>query len=172
MHSTSAKERMRMTTERVTIDSILKYLADAVEERKPIPPERWIDGASKLNVLLGDLIVDVCERQHRHLGEGRLLHLQVHQALHLLHDLSSGTEGHIKVSTRCLLDDGSGVRTSGRSGDCELGRGPDRTWRPFQGGRGRFYDQNETCSTILSADILVRAQPCCPRRIERSDQNS
>jgi hypothetical protein len=52
-----------MTEDRVTIDSILGWLAEAVEERKVIPPDRWIDAAHKLNVLQGELIADVCDRQ-------------------------------------------------------------------------------------------------------------
>src|SRR5436853_544702 len=43
-----------MPNEPVTIDTILDYLQNAVENKTPIPPAVWIDAASKLNVLLGD----------------------------------------------------------------------------------------------------------------------
>lgn len=40
--------------EKVTIDFILNVLRTYVEERHPIGPEMWVDGAQKLNTLISD----------------------------------------------------------------------------------------------------------------------
>lgn len=37
--------------EKVTTDTILNQLEEWVEDKHPIPPEKWIDAAAKLNVL-------------------------------------------------------------------------------------------------------------------------
>lgn len=41
-------------SEPVTTDLILDTLKTWVEERQPISPERWLDSAGKLNVLVGE----------------------------------------------------------------------------------------------------------------------
>ena len=41
--------------DKVTIDSILGYLKNAIEEKIPLPPTSWLDAAVKLNVLMEDL---------------------------------------------------------------------------------------------------------------------
>lgn len=40
---------------RVTPDVILDWFTEAVEQGKPISPSTWLDGATKLNALLGSL---------------------------------------------------------------------------------------------------------------------
>lgn len=43
-----------MADVKVTVDTILDFLKEAVESKAPIAPSTWIDAAMKLNVLLGD----------------------------------------------------------------------------------------------------------------------
>jgi hypothetical protein len=38
----------------VSADTILSFLKESVEQRKPLPPSTWVDAAEKLNVLLED----------------------------------------------------------------------------------------------------------------------
>lgn len=40
--------------EKVSTDTILNYLKDAVEAKRQLNPEIWLDASFKLNVLLGD----------------------------------------------------------------------------------------------------------------------
>jgi hypothetical protein len=47
----------------VTVDTILAYLQRAIEEKLPLAPSVWIDGANKLNVLLGDAHDLLCEQE-------------------------------------------------------------------------------------------------------------
>lgn len=37
----------------ITCDSIMKWFEDQVAQKHPISPDVWLDGASKLNVLIG-----------------------------------------------------------------------------------------------------------------------
>lgn len=43
----------------VTLDTILNWFEKSVEEKTPVPPSVWLDGASKLNALLGNLDDDL-----------------------------------------------------------------------------------------------------------------
>ena len=47
--------------ETITIDTILDHLQAAIEEKLPLSPYVWVDGASKLNVLLGSEHDAYCE---------------------------------------------------------------------------------------------------------------
>ena len=38
----------------VTVDAILQYLEEAVEEKLPISPSTWVDAGAKLNILMGE----------------------------------------------------------------------------------------------------------------------
>lgn len=40
--------------EQTTVDSIITYFNTCVAEKKPISPQLWIEGASRLNVLKGN----------------------------------------------------------------------------------------------------------------------
>lgn len=40
--------------QKVTSDTILTYLKEAVEAKRMLNPEMWLDAAFKLNILLGD----------------------------------------------------------------------------------------------------------------------
>ncbi len=44
-----------MNKELVTIDTILKWFKDSVEQRLPIRPMEWLDGSAKLVILSQDL---------------------------------------------------------------------------------------------------------------------
>ena len=46
-----------------TIDSIIKYFEEQVEQKKPISPILWLNAAQKLNVLLGNEIDREAELQ-------------------------------------------------------------------------------------------------------------
>ena len=37
----------------ITVDTIINWLVEQVENKNPISPQTWLDSASKLNVLLG-----------------------------------------------------------------------------------------------------------------------
>lgn len=41
--------------DKVTLDGILAWFRQAVEDKQPISPEVWLDGAQKLNILQEDL---------------------------------------------------------------------------------------------------------------------
>lgn len=45
---------MSEVSQLVTVDKIIEFLKETVEEKKILPPGMWIDAAAKLNVLLGD----------------------------------------------------------------------------------------------------------------------
>lgn len=42
-------------SEKTTLDTILSWFKDAIENRLPISPGQWLDGAAKILVLLEDL---------------------------------------------------------------------------------------------------------------------
>ena len=60
--------------ELVTVDSILGYLKETVEQRQIIPPSKWADAAQKLNVLLGDEHDKLYDLQHQ-VANIKLAHL-------------------------------------------------------------------------------------------------
>ncbi len=43
-----------------TIDSIIKWFKEQVEAKQPIGPDKWIEGASRLNILREDLDDSIC----------------------------------------------------------------------------------------------------------------
>ena len=43
-----------MTNEIVTVDTILNYLQEKIEQKEPIAPTVYVEAAQKLNVLLSD----------------------------------------------------------------------------------------------------------------------
>jgi hypothetical protein len=49
----------------VTVETILDYLANAIESKTPVAPTVWIEAASKLNVLLGDEHNLLCEMEQQ-----------------------------------------------------------------------------------------------------------
>lgn len=49
----------------VSIDKIIEFLKESVEEKKVLPPSIWLDAAGKLNVLLGDEHDKLCELQQQ-----------------------------------------------------------------------------------------------------------
>lgn len=49
--------------EKVTIDTILSFFKESVENKNPISPHVWVDGAMKLNVLMADEISKLYELQ-------------------------------------------------------------------------------------------------------------
>lgn len=50
---------MANMTEKITTDSILDWLKERVESKKPIPQDAWADAAFRLNLLLADEHVDL-----------------------------------------------------------------------------------------------------------------
>jgi oligoribonuclease (3'-5' exoribonuclease) len=62
-------------TEPVTVQTILDYLARAIEEKLTVAPTVWIDAASKLNVLLGNEHDRLCEMEQR-VAELKLKYLE------------------------------------------------------------------------------------------------
>lgn len=61
--------------EKVTIDSILNWLTDAVEHKVPVGPHTWVDAAQKLTVLLGDEHDKLFEAQSI-VARQRLIHIE------------------------------------------------------------------------------------------------
>ena len=51
-------------TELVTVDTIIDYLKDCVEQRLPIGPDVWLDAAQKLVALSSDESERLFELQH------------------------------------------------------------------------------------------------------------
>lgn len=49
--------------ELITIDTIMDYFQKAVEEKTPISPSLWLDGAIKVTALLGNLDDELVEAQ-------------------------------------------------------------------------------------------------------------
>lgn len=59
----------------VTSDTIVDYFRHAVEEKLPISPHAWVDGAQKLNVLLGDETDKLFDLQQQ-VAQERLKHIE------------------------------------------------------------------------------------------------
>lgn len=57
---------------KVTIDTILDWFTDSVEKAIPISPTLWLDGATKLNALLGNMDDSLIEAEmsYRRLRSG------------------------------------------------------------------------------------------------------
>ena len=49
----------------VTVDTIIGFLKNAVEQHQPLAPATWADAAQKLNVLLGDEHDKLYDLQHQ-----------------------------------------------------------------------------------------------------------
>lgn len=58
---------------KVTTDTILDFLKEAVESKKKLPAELWIETALKLNLLLGDEHIDL--ENYRSLVSGKRLEM-------------------------------------------------------------------------------------------------
>ena len=43
-----------MQQEKITIDTIINYLTEQVENKQPVDAHTWVDAAQKLNMLLGN----------------------------------------------------------------------------------------------------------------------
>ena len=61
----------KMSNEFVTIDSILKWFVEQVENKNPVPAEIWLDASSKLNLLSEDIDDQIAEQ------EGKIAELKV-----------------------------------------------------------------------------------------------
>lgn len=62
---------------KITCDTIINYLQSKIENKEPIDPSTWLDGAMKLSILVGDeqdLLYDlqqqVAQEKVRHILEG------------------------------------------------------------------------------------------------------
>ncbi len=52
-------------SEKVSTDLILDTLKGWVEERQPISPELWLESAAKLNVLVGEEMAQLAEKEFK-----------------------------------------------------------------------------------------------------------
>ena len=79
-------------SEPITVTTILDYRARAVEEKLPLAPTVWIDAASKLNVLMGSLHDELCERQ-QDVAKMKLAYLQADEKRNV-----SGAKAKVEAS--------------------------------------------------------------------------
>lgn len=49
--------------EPITLDSIIAFLREAIQDRRQLPPDTWLDAAAKINILLSDYIDALAEKE-------------------------------------------------------------------------------------------------------------
>lgn len=84
-----------MEKELITIDTIINYLRESIENKRPLSPGLYVDAAAKLNVLLSD----------EHANLHKLQRQIAHERVELIESDMTATEAKLRVEAMPIYEE-------------------------------------------------------------------